>query len=50
MKELFGPDNLFLEKGNGSCPSGAELKPLDIYLESLDIPIVHRRVALWHKS
>ena len=34
----------------GSSPSWAELKPLDISLETLDISTVHRRVALRHKS
>lgn len=34
----------------GSSPSWAELKPLHIYLETLEISTVHRRAALWHKS
>lgn len=34
----------------GPSPSWAEPKPLDIYLDTLDISTVHRRVALRHKS
>lgn len=33
----------------GPSPSWAELKPLYVHLETVDISTVHRRVALRHK-
>lgn len=45
---LLGKEMVYLPAG--SDPSWAELTPLGIYLETLDISTVHRTVVLWHKS